>query len=91
MFCGSGIFPYIRGCKKFIVMADKKYRSFTETFDEYSSVDRFIEERTEDYSPEYELFDFSVCYRGSSFLYPYVVTVVLKKVDTQPKRDDRDS
>lgn len=91
MFCGSGIFPYIRGCKKFIVMENKKYRSFTNSFEDCSSIDEFIEGKTGDYSPEYGLFDFSVCYRGSSFIYPYVVTVVLKKVDTQPKRDDRDS
>lgn len=72
-------------------MADKKYRSFTETFDEYSSVDRFIEGKTGEYSPEYELFDFSVSYRGSSFIYPYIVTVVLKKVDTQPKRNAKET
>lgn len=72
-------------------MENRKYRSFTNSFEDCSSIDEFIEGKTEDYSPEYELFDFSVVYRGSSLLYPYIVTVVLKKVDTQPKRDDIDS
>ena len=72
-------------------MADKKYRSFTETFDEYSSVDRFIEGKTGDYSPEYRLFDFSVFYRGSSFIYPYMVTVVLERVDGPSPRNVKET
>lgn len=72
-------------------MAIKKYRSFTNTFDSYSSIDNFIEEKTESYSPEYELFDFSVAFRGSSSSWPYMVTVVLKKVDTQSTCNNRNT
>lgn len=72
-------------------MANKKYRSFTNTFDGYSAIDKFIEEKAETYSPEYELFDFSIAYRGSSASWPYMVTVVLKKVDTPSSCNNRNT
>lgn len=61
-------------------MANNKYRSFTRAFESYTDIDMYIEEKST-YFDDYDLFDFKIVYKGSSASWPYVVTVVLKKVE----------
>lgn len=65
-------------------MDNKKYRSFTRSFENYSDIDKYIEEKSTSYQ-DYDLFDFKVVYRGSTASWPYLVTVVLKKVESNNK------
>ena len=59
-----------------------KYKSFTRCVDSYTDIDKFIVDKST-YYDDYDLFDFKIVYKGASATWPYMVTVVLKKIESK--------